>query len=48
MCAYPLVLETRKAAVHGVYSPGGGDKPFFGTIELELRQEAGEQDKYEN
>jgi hypothetical protein len=45
MCAYPLVLATRKAAVRGIYSPNGGDKPFIGTIELELRQGANERDK---
>jgi len=47
MCAYPLVLSTRKAAVRGIYMSDSGDKPFVGTIELELRQGADERDKNE-
>jgi hypothetical protein len=47
MCADPLVLATRKAAVCGIYSHDDGDKPFVGTIELELRQGADERDKNE-
>jgi hypothetical protein len=47
MCAYPLVLAMRKATVSGIYSSDGGDKPFVGTIQLELRQGADERDKNE-
>jgi hypothetical protein len=47
MCAYPLVLATRKATVRGIYSSEGADKPFVGTIVLELRKGADERDKSE-
>jgi hypothetical protein len=47
MCAYPVILATRKAAVRGIYSADDGDKPFVGTIELDMSQGMDERDKDE-
>ena len=44
MCAYPLVLSTRRAEVRGIYSADTGNRPFIGNIDLELSQRADEHD----